>query len=90
MQNAAQFGFSTPLGKSFNIIENIEGLSLVDTSFAPGDSPLPLVMGVTIIPNIVLGTVLVGERLYERARGTMMIADRQTDRCVSERLPFIP
>ena len=55
--------FFAPLGKSLNIIEEIEGLSLVDTSFAPRDSPrpaiflwpchrLPLVMGVTMILNI--------------------------------------
>ena len=58
------FFFSPPLGKSLNIVETIEGLSLVDTSFAPRDSakpvfffflpchPLPLLMRVTMIPNI--------------------------------------
>ena len=48
--------FSSPLGKNLNTIENIQGLSSVDMSFAPRDSPrpfkrnwpchpLPLVMG---------------------------------------------
>ena len=32
---------SPPLGKGLNIIEQIKGLSLVDTSFAPSDSPRP-------------------------------------------------
>ena len=54
--------FSPPLGKSQNVIEKNEGLSLVDTNFAPRDSPpvtffgpchpLLLVMGFTMIPNI--------------------------------------
>ena len=54
---------SPPLGKRMNIIEKVEGLSLVDASFAPRDSPRPLkknwlchpppvVMGVSMIPNI--------------------------------------
>ena len=42
MQNAAQFVFSPPLGESLNIKEFLEGLSLVDTSFYPRDSPRPL------------------------------------------------
>ena len=42
VENAAQFIFSPPLGKSLNTIENFEGLSLVDTTFAPRDSPKPL------------------------------------------------
>ena len=32
---------SPPLGKSLSIIEKVERLSLVDTSFAPRDSPRP-------------------------------------------------
>ena len=32
VQNAAQFVLHPPLGKSLNIIEQIEGLSYVDTS----------------------------------------------------------
>ena len=36
------FFSSPPLGKSLSIIEDYEGLSLVDTSFAPRDSPTPL------------------------------------------------
>ena len=39
VQNAAQFCFSPTLGKSLNIVEKIDGLSLVDSSFAPRDSP---------------------------------------------------
>ena len=35
VQNAAQLFFSRPLGKGRKIVEKIEGLSLVDTSFAP-------------------------------------------------------
>ena len=42
VQNVAQFSFSLPLGKSLNIIEKKEGLSLFDTSFDPRDSPRPL------------------------------------------------
>ena len=66
VQNAAYFFFSPPLGKSLNIIEEYEGLSLIDTSFAPRDSPrtvneklamspsypLTLVMRVSMISNI--------------------------------------
>ena len=37
------FFFSPPLGKSLNIFETNEGLSLVDTSFAPRDSPRPVI-----------------------------------------------
>ena len=33
---------SPPLGKGLNIIEEYEGLSLVDASFAPRNSPRPL------------------------------------------------
>ena len=39
VQNATQHGFSSPLGTSLNIIEKVEGLLLVDRSFAPRDSP---------------------------------------------------
>ena len=57
------FVLSSPLVKPLNIFEKMECLSLVDTSFASRDSPrpvllfwpchpLPLVMGVTTIPNI--------------------------------------
>ena len=66
VQNAAQFIFSPPLGKSLNIFEEFEGLSLVDTNYAPRDSPrplkeklamspsypLPMVMGVSMIPSV--------------------------------------
>ena len=63
VQNVAQLFFSPPLGKSLNTIEEYEGLSLIDTSFAPPRGsprplkycpchPLPLVMGVSMIPNI--------------------------------------
>ena len=38
----AFFFFSPALGKSLNIIEEIEGLLLVDTSFAPKDNPRPV------------------------------------------------
>ena len=41
VQNAAHLYFLPPLGRSLNDIEEYEGLSLVDTSFAPGDSPRP-------------------------------------------------
>ena len=41
-KNREQLLFSPPLGKSLNIFENIEGLSLVDTSFAARDGPRPL------------------------------------------------
>ena len=41
VQNAAQFFSSPPLGKSLNTTEEYEGLSLVNTSFAPRDSPRP-------------------------------------------------
>ena len=34
--------FFAPAGKSLNIIENIDGLSLVDTCFAPRNSRRPL------------------------------------------------
>ena len=34
--------FSPPLGKRLNIVEKLEGLSLADASFAPGDSSCPL------------------------------------------------
>ena len=42
MQNAAHFFFSPPLGKSLNLIQEYEGISLVDKSFGPRDSPRPL------------------------------------------------
>ena len=51
VQNAAQFAFSPPLGKSLNIIENIEGLSLVDTSFAPRDRPRPVKKKTAMSPS---------------------------------------
>ena len=35
------FWFSPPVGKSLNIVEKVEGLSLVAASFAPRDSPTP-------------------------------------------------
>ena len=35
------FFFPLPLGKCLNFFEKNEGLSLVDTSFALGDSPRP-------------------------------------------------
>ena len=59
----AQLHISLALGKSLNITEKIDCLSLVDTSFAPRDSPrqtkltmstshpLSLAMGVSMIPN---------------------------------------
>ena len=52
VQNAAQFFFSPLLGRSLNIIEKIEGLSLVDTSFAPRDNPRPVIFfgHVTLLP----------------------------------------
>ena len=61
VQNKARFVFSPSLGKSVNLIEEIDGLSLIDASFAARDSPRPsikramspchpltLVMGVTL------------------------------------------
>ena len=50
-QNVAHFFFSPPLGKSLNIIEEHEGLSLVDTSFAPRDSPRPLNKKLAMSPS---------------------------------------
>ena len=38
----------SPLGKSLNIIEKVEGLSLVSTSFASGDSPRPVFFVLTM------------------------------------------
>ena len=63
VQNAAHFLVLSPPGRSLNIIEKIEGLSLIDTSFAPTTArgryenewpcdPLSFVMGVGMIPNI--------------------------------------
>ena len=37
-----KIGFGLPLGKSLNITEYNEGLSLVDTRFAPGDRTRPV------------------------------------------------
>ena len=51
VQNAAQVCFSPPLGKCLNIIENIEGLSLVDTSFAPRDSLRPVTFFLAMSPH---------------------------------------
>ena len=54
LRNAAQFFFLPPLGKSLNIIEEFDGLSLVDTNFAPRDSPRPLKQNpghVTLLPS---------------------------------------
>ena len=42
VQNVMQSLFSLPSGKLLNIVEKFEGLSLVNTSFAPRDSPRPL------------------------------------------------
>ena len=42
VQNAAQFFISPPLRNCLNVAEEFEGLSLVDTNFAPRDSPRPL------------------------------------------------
>ena len=44
VQNAAHSFFSPPLGKRLNFTEEYEGLSLVDTSFAPRDSSKKLAM----------------------------------------------
>ena len=42
---------SPPLGKILNTIEKNEGLSLVDTSFAPRDSPRPLNKELALSPS---------------------------------------
>ena len=50
----AKFGpffFSPPLGKSQNTREDFEGLSLVDTRFAPRDSPRPLKKQMAMSPS---------------------------------------
>ena len=49
MQNAAQFYFSPPPGRSLNTIKKIEGLSLVDTAFdrlSASPTFLPALLGV--------------------------------------------
>ena len=43
--------FAPPLGKSLKFIGKIEGLSLVDRSFAPRDSPRPLEKKLAVSPS---------------------------------------